>query len=177
MSSSTLAQRWWVPCSSADVQGELDRLCATLRRNRTVYGYLSSEAALVANLSLLENLWLPHAWRAGWSRRSCLRRLEALFEHCGSLPDPDPDLLNLRDFFFCRPAQLSPQQIRQAVILRAALGQPRVVLIDPGWSTWSASMQLLAPAAWLLVAVDPDPLMTGVTWSNLSPEDARECLR
>lgn len=176
MICTTDPQRWWVPCSPADLQMELDRLCATLRRNKTVYGYLSSDAALVANLSLLENLWLPHAWRAGWSRRSCLRRLEAMFEHCGAFPDPDPDLLNLRDCLYSRPARLSPQQIRQAVILRAAIGQPRVVVIDPGWSIWSPSMQLLAPASWLLVAGNPDPLITGVTWSKLSPEDLRECL-
>ena len=47
MSSSTLAQRWWVPCSSADVQGELDRVRAVAHHDAHERAVLGGDVLVV----------------------------------------------------------------------------------------------------------------------------------
>lgn len=163
-------QRWWVPCAVEDQQERLDQLCAALIRARMVHGYLSSEAPLLTNLSVLENLWLSQAWRTGWTRRDCLRRLESVLAQHEACPDPDPELLGLRDCLSARPAELNPHRILCAAVLRAALGQPRVVVIDAAWPLWGGAMQVLMPATWVLVADEAQPSSTAVNWIKLPPE-------
>jgi hypothetical protein len=154
MSPLAAPQRLWLPCAAEAVPAELDHLCAWLRRQAVPYGYLSLHAPLVTNLTVLENLWLPHAWRSGCSRQSVLKRLEAL--------QPGVDLR-----LDHRPAELTPLEVERLVILRAALGRPRVVVVDPAWTSWNGLMSLLELATWWMPAPQLEPLMETQGWITM----------
>jgi hypothetical protein len=154
MSAPALPQRLWLPCSAEAVPAELDHLCAWLRRKAVPYGYLSLQAPLVTNLTVLENLWLPHAWRSGCSRQAVLKRLDSL--------QPGVDLPLDR-----RPAELTPLEVERLVVLRAALGRPRVVVVDPAWTNWTGAISLLELATWWMPAPDLDPLMGAQGWIRM----------
>lgn len=154
MSVAAPCRRLRLPCSADAVPAELDHLCGWLRRQAVPYGYLSLQAPLIANLTLLENLWLPHAWRSGCSRQAVLRRLEALA--------PGVDLGLQR-----RPATLAAEEVERLVVLRAALGRPRVVVVDPGWSSWDGVVGLLEAATWWMPAAELDPLLQAQGWITM----------
>jgi len=175
MTGSSLPPRLWLPCPDDAVNSELDRLCAWLRHHAVAYGYLSLQAPLIANLTVLENLWLPQAWRSGISRRAVLKQLEELQERWGptaineAAADPVTWLQR-------RPSQLSPADLELAVVLRAALGRPKVVVLDPGWPGRSGRMALLEQASWWLPAPALEPWMQEQDWITMSADAACDLL-
>jgi hypothetical protein len=176
MSGASLPRRLWLPCPIEAVNAELDRLCARLRRQAVAYGYLSLQAPLVANLNLLENLWLPHAWRGGLSRRAVLLRLEELLGPGGSKAAGAESLGDPVAWLQRRPSQLSPAELELAVVLRAALGRPKLVVLDRGWPGRSASMALLEQTSWWLCAPELEPWMQAQDWITMGVDAACDLL-
>jgi hypothetical protein len=172
MLSSPAPQRLWLPCSAEDVETELDRLCTWLRRRPIAYGYLTARAPLLSNLTVLENLWLPHAWRWGCSRRLLLHRLHDLLPGLAGSEGMQTSLRDPSRWLACRPAELSPAESAAAVVLRAALGRPEVVLVDPSWLDWPPAIALLPTATWWLPAAEPPPIIEDQSWIRMPADEA-----
>jgi ABC-type glutathione transport system ATPase component len=156
-----------LPCHGDAVNTELDRLCAWLGRHAVPYGYLSLQAPLLTNLNVLENLWLPHAWRAGTSRRALQQRLQELLQRSGPVAGDEMAAQDPQAWLQRRPSQLSAAELEWAVVLRAALGRPRVVVLDPGWPISSVTMSLLEDASWWRPSPAPDPWMEQQGWITM----------
>lgn len=172
MSDRCFGERVRVTCPMAECSGVLDRLCDKLRNACVAYGYLSAYAPLISTISVLENLWLPHAWQRGWSQRGVLHRIDAVLTRHQSSPEPDQDILNLHKWMGLYPAELTAHQVEAAVIMRAALGQPEVVVMDAGWPTASRSMQLLESASWWWVTPELDALIAPSGWITMPHDEA-----
>ena len=160
--------RVWIPTADGFGESSLDQLCRVLRRRKIVYGYLSMRAPLIGNLSTLENLWLPHAWLAGWTRQRVHTRLEELRRSIP--PDLEPDSIR-RDpegWLVRRPVQLSAAELEWSVLVRAALARPAVVVIDPAWTVWQGPMMILAEASWWLPAAEAPLLNQAEDWATMS---------
>lgn len=176
MTQASLPKRLWLPCPADQLDAELDRLCAGLRRRAIPYGYLSPRAPLLANLTVMENLWLPQAWLGGRSRRAVLLQVRELLDGVETGDWGSMVSENLEAWLGQRPSQLSARDQEQVAVLRAALRRPRVVVLDPGWTDLGTRMGLLAGASWWRPAPDPDPLMQQLGWTNMPTEAAYRLL-
>lgn len=176
MMSFPSVQRIWLPCSAQAVDAELDLLCAWLRRRPIAFGYLSARAPLLSNLTVMENLWLPHAWRWGCSRELLFQRLRLLAPGVVDPGGSEPSCRPLSAWLHARPAELSPDEVAYAVVLRAALGRPQVVVVDPSWLAWSLASALLQAATWWLPSPEPGPMMSDQPWISMNSEEACKLL-
>lgn len=167
------SKRRWTHCSWDASDAAIDALCASCRQLRVAYGYLSMRASLLSNISVLENIWLPHAWRFGSQLDAIVARLKLISSQVNP-GDRSPALMAVRDlkeWLNLRPAQLQSHQIEAAVVLRACLGSPVVIIIDPAWSNWDDAITLLSDATWWMPVGDP-PEPPDVDWIHVSLTDA-----
>lgn len=167
------SQRVWIDCSCVNPSDELDHAChAFLKRGFSVAVLDDCPGALISNISIVENLWLPRAWHRDTSMSRFRDRLGRLVSDLTPrLPEASPDLSELLD---CRPAELSSQQRRLVVFMRVVLINPEIVLLSPSWvsclvdSSGEVLLKMmhlfLSDASWLAFdALEPnlDGLSTG----------------
>lgn len=153
---------------------QLDRLCAAWNHRPFSSSYLDATAPFVENVSMLENLWLPLAWRRGIRPGDVARRALPLLPLLGWSAD------DLRRLLLSRPGDLPPPVLARALVLRAALARPDWLLIEPGWfarpllplETSIALLQaLLGDARWLLFwPAGRTPLPASVNWHTIQLE-------
>lgn len=153
---------------------QIDRLCAHWNGQPFVTAYLDASAPFLENVSILENLWVPLAWRRRIRPAALVQRAQRL------LPLLGWDEADLRRLLACRPGDLSPPVIGRAVLLRAALAEPDWLLIEPGWferpllppAQVSGLVEaLLGPCRWLLLWPQArQPLPPAVSWNTIQLE-------
>lgn len=126
------SRRIWVDCSGFQSSDHLDRVCQILlKRGFGVVVLDDCPGALISNISILENLWLPQAWCRHTSSahfRLGLSKLDDVI--APMLPQSWPALT---DLLLLRPGQLSSQQRSLVVLLRAVLMEPELVLLSSDW--------------------------------------------
>jgi hypothetical protein len=130
---------WLVPqlrsrldCPADEVGLWIDRVCTIMQRAGVAHAYLSPQrGSLLSNITVLENLWLPLAWRKPLSSQRVQRKLSALID---SLPgDTLFSSLDRDSFLRSYPDDLPSLHYCWAVLLRAALLSPRCLVIDAAW--------------------------------------------
>lgn len=153
---------------------QVDRLCRRWHAQAFSSSYLDGTAPFLQNLSMLENLTLPLAWRRGLTLPLVLRRAQPYLESLGWSPR------DLQRLCRCRPDDLSDAQRVRAVLLRAALAAPDWLLIDPGWFEHSPlplpqliglAEAVLGQSRWLLFwPASQVPLPGPVHWHTIQLE-------
>ena len=152
----------------------IDALCRWWHQQPWRTAYLTASAPFLENISMLENFWLPLAWRRATPLAQVLSRAT---RHLPALGWNQQDLQRL---LACRPGDLPPQVLARAVLLRAALLDPAWVLIEASWfersllppaQRFELTEQLLGASRWLLVGLQPEmPLPAPVAWHTIALE-------
>ncbi|MBM5801197.1 MAG: hypothetical protein FJ077_10275 [Cyanobacteria bacterium K_DeepCast_35m_m2_023] len=165
---------WPLPGEGAVIEGQIDRICACWNNQPFVTSYLDASAPFLENVSILENIWVPLAWRRRVRPIELIRRAQRL------LPPLGWDGDDLRRLLACRPGDLTPAVLGRAVLLRAALANPDWLLIEPGWferpllpphELTSLVQSLLGECRWLLLwPAQRQPLPSGVSWHTIPME-------
>jgi hypothetical protein len=177
MNAISTPRRIWTHCEAEQIDSQLDSFCLQSRRLNIPYGYLTMRAPLISNVNVLENLWLPHAWLHGWRLSTVTERLQFILE-CSHLVDASPSteaVRTLANWLHLRPADLQKPQCEAAVVLRAALASPSIVVIDPTWTSWDGAIRLLDQVTWWMPVHDAVSV-PGRGWVNLSYDDALRSL-
>jgi len=106
---------------------QLDHLCAAWNAQPFRTAYLDASAPFLENVSILENIWVPLAWRRsiGWAE---VVRRAGRYRDLFGWSERD-----LRHLLASRPGDLPPAVLACAVLLRAVLMEPEWLLIEPGW--------------------------------------------
>jgi ABC-type nitrate/sulfonate/bicarbonate transport system ATPase subunit len=147
----------------------LDRICQQLQQQSIRYGLLHQQGALISNLSALDNVLLPSAWQRQLSPTLLQENMCQWFRALG-YPD-EQAIAWLRK----RPNQLTSEQLRAAIIVRALLAAPTVLLCDELWFVEQnrAELALLQRAealwprcCWLLVYADAVPILPERYWQQ-----------
>lgn len=156
---------------SEEAQRELwlDAICQQLQQQSVRYGLLHQQGALLGNLSTRQNILLPASWQQPQAAHTLQTRLHALL---GQLGFADNSTLQWLDK---RPNQLTSVQQRAAIIVRALLTEPTVLVCDEPWFVEQnrAELQLLQqadvlcrPCCWLVVYADALPALEQVNWQH-----------
>lgn len=131
-----------------------DGVCLQLQQSGTPFALLQVHAALISNINVRENLLLMSTWSTAQDAAQSMAQLSDLVAGWGLSHDL-VDRLLLR-----RPAQLTDSELRLAVLLRAALVQPQVLVLLPDWfghpptdddPWWLLQRQHFAHCAWCFV--------------------------
>jgi len=105
----------------------VDALCHFWHRQWSTTAYLGAHAPFMENLSMLENFWLPLAWKRSWP----LKRIYVQSRpHLSLLGWSD---LEFERLMLCRPGDLPPAVLGRAQLLRASISKPDWLLIDASW--------------------------------------------
>jgi len=170
------SQRIWVDCSGANPTDELDRVCRIFLRQGLCVAVLDDcPGALISNISILENLWLPHAWHHGLSRSQFQAQLAGLVDVMS--PFLSKSVSDMCELLRRRPGEVSPQQRSLVVLMRAVLMSPELVLLSSAWISGlvdsSGQMLLkmmhnwLSTASWLAFdEIEPSVDILSTGWSR-----------
>lgn len=170
------SQRIWVDCSGCNPIDEMDRCCQLFQSNDCRVAVLDdSPGALISNISIMENLWLPQAWPGGLSLSEFRTQFEELVT--ALLPILPESLHDLIDLTNIKPGMLSVHKRKLVVLMRAALMKPEFLLIAPSWVSalthpsdhlLSQAMHLsLYRATWLAFdEIDPSSHSLGTAWAR-----------
>ncbi|MEB3235574.1 MAG: hypothetical protein VKM98_09110, partial [Cyanobacteriota bacterium] len=136
--------------------------------------YLDATAPFLENVSILENIWVPLAWRRSFALAQVVSRAR---RHGALFGWSEVDLQRL---LASRPGDLPPAVLACAVLLRAVLMEPDWLLIEPGWferpllapeHLVSLVQSALGPCRWLLLwPQGQEPLPAGVPWHTIQLE-------
>ncbi|NQD35468.1 hypothetical protein HPT27_00435 [Permianibacter sp. IMCC34836] len=147
----------------------LDSICLHLQQQSIRYGLLHQQGALLGNLSTLQNILLPASWQQPQAEQALEARLHTLFAQLGFADHNALHWLNKR------PNQLTSVQQRAAIIVRALLTEPTVLVCDEPWFVEQnrAELQLLQqadvlcrPCCWLVVYADALPALAQINWQH-----------
>ena len=131
--------------------------------------------ALISNISIMENLWLPQAWHGGLSfSKFCAQFDELVTALSPILPESLHDLIDLTNI---KSGMMSVHQRKLVVLMRAALMKPEFLLIAPSWVSalthpsdhlLSQAMHLsLYRATWLAFdEINPSSHGLGTAWAR-----------
>lgn len=149
----------------------VNALCAAWNAQPFHTAYLTSTAPFLENVSILENLWIPLAWRRSESLAEVARKAR---RHLDLFGWTEPDL---RHLLASRPGDLPAAVLGCAALLRALLMDPDWLLLEPGWfqrpllggdHNLSLLESALGRARWLLLwPGDQGPLPPGVPWHTI----------
>lgn len=150
---------------------QIDSLCRFWHRQFVATAYLETRAPFLENLSMLENFWLPQAWK-----RPCpLKRIYAQARPYLALLGWSE--LEFQRLMLCRPGDLPPAVLGRAQLLRAAISRPDWLLIDGNWferpllpldQATDLAQALLAESRWLVLGSPLSaPLPGGAIWSTI----------
>lgn len=153
----------------------VDALCAAWNGLPQATAYLDATAPFLENVSLLENFWVPLAWRGPITLQQIVQRA------LPQLPLLGWTAQDLQRLLSCRPGELSPGVTARAVLLRAVLMEPAWLLIEPGWferpllpadQLVALVQALLGQTRWLLLWPHSrcDALPPGVAWHTIQLE-------
>lgn len=147
----------------------LDRICLLLQQQAIRYGLLHQQGALISNLSALDNVLLPSGWR---QLQTPAQQHVNMCHWFAALGYPSETSLQwLRK----RPNQLSSEQLRAAIMVRALLAEPTVLLCDELWfveqnrgelALLQRAEDLWPTCCWLLVYADAVPILPGRSWQQ-----------
>lgn len=170
------SQRIWVDCSGCNPIDEMDRYCQLFHSHDCCVAVLDdSPGALISNISVMENLWLPQAWPGGLSLKKFRNQFDELVT--ALLPVLPESLHDLIDLTNIKPGMLSVHQRKLVVLMRAALMKPELLLIAPSWvsalthpsdNLLSQAMHLsLYRATWLAFdEINPSSNSLGTVWAR-----------
>lgn len=131
-----------------------DAVCGQLHQSASPFALLQVHAALISNINVRENLLLTSTWSLVRDAAQTSKQLEAMVADWGLSRDTMDRLLQRR------PAQLTDNELRLVVLMRAALVQPRVLLLLPDWfghppsdeePWWVLQRQHFGQCAWCFV--------------------------
>lgn len=118
---------YWLCCNDETARERwLDHCCQLLQQAHVSYGLLTLQAALISNLTVAENLLLTATWQQPRPTKDLLTAAGELF---GLLGFADAN----RHILPQRPNALNAEQWRAAVIVRAMLAKPLVLVGDRRW--------------------------------------------
>lgn len=158
----------------AALERQVDAACRHWNRRLKPCTFLAATAPWLENISMLENLWLPLAWRRPLRLGELVRRAR---QHLPALGWSEQDLQRLLP---SRPGDLPPAVLARALLLRAALAEPDWLLIEADWFSrpllppernLALLEALLGEARWVLLwPAGRAPLPSGVSWHTISLE-------
>jgi len=149
----------------------IDALCRSWHRNTVFTAYLETRAPFMENLSMLENFWLPQAWK-----RACT--LRRIYEQAQPyLPCLGWSEREFERLMLCRPGDLPPAVLGRAQLLRATINRPDWLLMDANWferplmpldQAMGLVNELLPESRWLVFGpLSSAPLHGGCIWSKI----------
>lgn len=148
----------------------IDQLCQQLQAKQQRYALLLGHGALISNLSTIDNVLLAAAWQPHCNMQALLQRMH---EHLATLGFASAAS---QQWLSKRPSQLSAEQTRAAVMVRALLLEPTVLVCDESWfvDLGRNEMQLLARAeplwqqcSWLVVGTGAVENLPAADWHHV----------
>jgi ABC-type histidine transport system ATPase subunit len=122
------SQRLLLHCRDAEAKNQaLDAVCARLHQLKRGFGLLALRGALLSNINVAENLWLSVNWHRQQAADSILLTLQQRLSSLGYDEQASERLLK------ARPAHLSATDLRAALLVRALIMEPSILLADNDW--------------------------------------------
>ncbi|WP_293931035.1 hypothetical protein [Iodobacter sp.] len=168
---SNAPQRLLLLCKhSGERNLALDQACYLLRKYlKRPWGLLALSGGLLSNINVLENLWLIPSWQNNQSSTEILTNLQSI------LSQLNINEQNAAKLLVARPANLSNTETRVALLLRALLLSPEILLIDHDWflglkqvdrDLYQRALPLLAHCDWWVFSDDIEAPSNDAAWST-----------
>jgi ABC-type uncharacterized transport system ATPase subunit len=168
---SNAPQRLLLLCKNSKERNlALDQACYLLRKYlKHPWGLLALNGGLLSNINVLENLWLIPSWHNSQSSAEILTNLQSI------LSQLNINEQNAAELLAARPANLSSTETRTALLLRALLLKPEVLLIDHDWflglkqadrDLYQHALPLLAHCDWWVFSDDIEAPSSDAVWST-----------